>query len=134
MSQLKSKNKIKRIIYSWPVLILLLIIVILIGKGIWTVSQSERLSSENKNYSEDQYNKLKNKSDTFLSEIEMLETEKGVEAEIRDKFRVVKAGEQLAIIINADDEEKQIVGEAETIWTKIWNLVYALRGRYTMRD
>ena len=104
MSQLKSKNKIKRIIYSWPVLILLLLVILLVGKSVWGVYRSEEISSKNKQSSEERYEELTNKSDLVASEIEMLKTDKGVEMEIRDKFRVVKEGEQLAIIINSDKD------------------------------
>jgi len=124
MSRLKNKNKINKVIYSWPVLILLLLIVSLIGKSVWGVYQSEKISRGNKQYSEEKYQELKNKSDLVISEIEMLETEKGIETEIRDKFRVVKEGEQLAIIINSGDGTKeQNEVKKEKIWIKIWNFL-----------
>ncbi len=127
MSRLKNKNKINKIVYSWPVLILILIIVSLIGKSVWGVYQNEKISRGNKQYSEGKYQELKNKSDLIISEIEMLETEKGVETEIRDKFRVVKEGEQLAIIINSGDEEDMGEIKEEKIWVKIWNFFKFLR-------
>ena len=127
MSRLKNKNKIKKIIYSWFVLVLLLLVILLVGKGVWGVYQSEKISRQNKQFSEKRYNGLQDKSDLISSEIEVLETEKGVEAEIRDKFRVVKEGEQLAIIINSDDEPKKQIEEKEPIWVKIWDFFKFLR-------
>jgi len=124
MSKLKNKNKIKRIVYSWPILILLLIIVILLGKSVWGVWQNEKVSNNNKELSENAYNKLENKNNFLLSEIETLETEKGIETEIREKFRVVKEGEQLAVIINSvDSGEKDVEVEKEGLWRKIWNFL-----------
>ena len=125
MSRLKSKNKIKRIIYSWPVLIILLILVLLTAKGVWGVYKSREISYNNKTNSEEEYNELQDRSSSMISEIEMLETEKGIETEIRDKFRVVKEGEQLAVIINSVEDVNGIQESSpkESFWTKIWNFL-----------
>ena len=115
-----SQIKLKKIVYSWPILILLLIIVLLIGKSVWGVYKSEKISSDNKLLSEKKYEELEERSKLISSEIEMLKTEKGIETEIRDKFRVAKEGEQLAIIINSGEnlEDKTAIKE-EGFWTKI---------------
>ncbi len=119
-----SQIKLKKIVYSWPILILLLIIVLLIGKSVWGVYKSEKISSDNKLLSEKKYEELEERSKLISSEIEMLKTEKGIETEIRDKFRVAKEGEQLAIIINSGEnlEDKTAIKE-EGFWTKIWNFL-----------
>jgi len=121
MSRLKNKNKFKKIFYSWPVFVLLLAIVLLVASGVWGVSKSERTSCGKKDSSEERYDKLEDKSDNLLSEIESLKTEKGRESEIRDKFRVVKEGEQLAIILKSvDDPECEVVEENDgNLWKKI---------------
>ncbi len=125
MSRLKSKNKIKRIVYSWPVLILLLLLMLLTTKGVWGVYKSKEISYNNKINSEEQYNELQDRSSSMISEIEMLKTEKGIEAEIRDKFRVVKEGEQLAVIINSVEDVNNVQESLpkESFWTKIWNFL-----------
>ena len=121
MSRLKNKNKFKKIFYSWPVFVLLLVIVLLVANGVWGVGKSERTSCGKKDSSEERYDKLEDKSDNLLSEIESLKTEKGRESEIRDKFRVVKEGEQLAIILKSvDDPECEVVEENDgNLWKRI---------------
>ncbi len=47
------------------------------------------------------------KNNQILSEIEYLKTEKGIETELRDKFRVVKKGEQMAVIVNSKDKDNK---------------------------
>jgi hypothetical protein len=125
MSRLKSKNKFRKIFYSWPVFILLLAMMSLVASGVWGVSKNERTSREKKDSSEERYDKLEDKSDNLLSEIESLRTEKGRESEIRDKFRVVKKGEQLAIILKSvDDPERKVIEENdENLWEKILNFL-----------
>ena len=115
--------KVKKILYSWPILILLLLIVLLVGKGVWGVYQSERVSLANRVSSEKEYGELKARGESISSEIELLKTDKGIETEIRDKFRVVKEGEQLAIIINSVEKQEEISVRGDSFWKKIWNFL-----------
>ncbi len=118
---IKKRNKFGKIAYSWPVLILLTGLIILAGKNVFEVYKNEQTSHRNKEKSEEVFASLENRNNLIVVEIETLKTEKGIEAEIRNKFRVVKEGEQLAIIINSDKDKKKVIGdiEKEKIWTKI---------------
>ncbi|MCK4386955.1 MAG: hypothetical protein KAV41_02655 [Candidatus Pacebacteria bacterium] len=120
---IKKRNKFGKIIYSWPILILLAALIILAGKNVFEVYKNEHTSRLNREKSEKVLMSLEERNDFIVSGIETLRTEKGIEAEIRNKFRVVKEGEQLAIIINSDKDKKKVIGdvEKEKIWTKIWN-------------
>lgn len=120
---IKKRNKFGKIIYSWPILILLAALIILAGKNVFEVYKNEHTSRLNREKSEKVLMSLEERNDFIVSGIETLRTEKGIEAEIRNKFRVVKEGEQLAVIINSDKDKnkKSDIIETETIWTKIWN-------------
>ncbi|MFH1402017.1 MAG: septum formation initiator family protein [Patescibacteria group bacterium] len=119
----KKKNKINGMIYSWPVIFVLLCVALLLIKSVFNIYQSEKQSRVNKEQSEKMATSLRERNDAIASEIELLKTEKGIEMEIRDKFRVVKEGEQLAVIINSGEKpEKQSGDIAEiTMWRKILN-------------
>ena len=124
MFRLKEKNKIKKIIYSWPVLIFLLLILLLVVKGVWSVYQTQKISLENKLSSEKEYQELERRNQLLSSDLALLETDKGKEMEIREKFQVIKAGEQLAVIIDSsEEEESQIDLHEENFWTKILNFL-----------
>ena len=124
MYKFQKRNKINKIVYSWPLIILALFLFFWMGKNVFNVYQGERLSQKNRAGAEAVYQALEEKHESMNAEIQLLKTEKGIEREIRDKFRVVKEGEQLAIIINSKGDEKaeKIEIETETIWTKIWML------------
>ncbi len=66
---------------------------------------------------------MKKNENTILSEIEYLKTEKGVETELRDKFRIVKEGEQMAVIINSEEEKKFFIKTNLGLWEKIKSLL-----------
>ena len=120
---IKKRNKVGKIIYSWPILVLTAGLIVLAAKNVFEVYKNEHTSRLNREKSEKVLMSLEERNNFIVSGIETLQTEKGIEAEIRNKFRVVKEGEQLAIIINSDKDKQKIIDavEKEKIWTKIWN-------------
>ena len=118
---IKKRNKFGKIAYSWPVLVLVAGLIILIGKNVFEVYKNEKTSRVNREQSEKIFASLENRSNLIATEIAALKTEKGIETEIRDKFRVVKEGEQLAIIIDSDKNKKEnsVSDKTETLLTKI---------------
>ena len=121
----KKKKKASKKLYSWLALLVLFCIFVFLIRSVFSVYQGERKSRINKNQSELIFNKLKENEDLILSEIEYLKAEKGVETELRDKFRVVKEGEEMAVIINSKNENnfKAKTKKKENIWSKLVNFL-----------
>jgi cell division protein FtsB len=58
--------------------------------------------------------------------IDALSTDRGKEAEIRDRYRVVKHGEQMILIVDNDKKESNDpipVNETKGFWEKLKNLI-----------
>lgn len=58
--------------------------------------------------------------------IDALSTDRGKEAEIRDRYRVVKHGEQMILIVDNDKKESNDpipVNEPKGFWEKLKNLI-----------
>lgn len=98
----EQKRKLKKYLYSKPALILLTLIMLLVSKAAWNVYDKLEISRANLEMTERELDKLKERKAALASQIEYLETEQGVEAEIRQKFRLVKEGEGIAVIIDDD--------------------------------
>ena len=112
----KKKNKS---FYSWLAIFILFCICLFLIKNIFYLCQGEKKSRLNRVESETILNELKEKSNQISSEIEYLKTEKGIETELRDKFRVVKKGEQMAVIINSEEDISVQVTEDNYFWLKV---------------
>ncbi len=121
----KRKKNIGQVCCSWPSIFILLVVVFFLTKSVFNIYQEKDRSSEKRTQSELVYDELKETEDSILTEIESLKTEKGIEIELRDKFRVVKEGEQMAVIINSGEEIdsniKYIVNE--NIFQKFFNFI-----------
>jgi cell division protein FtsB len=100
MYDFQQKKKIKKTLYSPIVLLLLAIIFVMLLRGVWGVYKKSQISYENLERERNELNKLAEREKTLNSSIEYLKTEQGIEDEIRTKFRAVKDGEQVAVIIN----------------------------------
>jgi cell division protein FtsB len=65
------------------------------------VFQKDRLSLQNLEQERFELEKIRLREKTLTASLDYLKTEQGIESEIRTKFRVVKEGEQVAVIIDA---------------------------------
>lgn len=103
MLEFRKKKRIQKILYSPIVLLILAIIFVLLFRGVVSVYKKEKLTSRNLKQDKIELNKILSRQNNIASSLEYLKTDQGIENEIRSKFRVVKEGEKVSIII---DEQK----------------------------
>ena len=115
-------NKIKRIFFSVPFIVVLGIICSLTMNAAWDVYKKVCDTKENVAVVAKTYDKLKDREDELMVKIRSLETPLGVEAEIREKFGLVKEGEEVVMVIDAPEEdtenENSDDSESKTLWEK----------------
>ena len=70
---------------------------------------------------EDQLSEARKKNEELSKHIAILNTEEGVESEIRQKFSVSKEGEQVAVIIDPKPLAETGPVEKESIFVRIGN-------------
>lgn len=123
MYDFQQKKKIKKILYSPIVLLILAIIFVMLLRGVWGVYKKSQISYENLEREKNELNKLMAREKTLNSSIEYLKTEQGIEDEIRTKFRAVKDGEQVAVIINEGTTTPvSISTSSPSFWYKLFHL------------
>ncbi len=121
MLEFKKRQKIKKWLYS-PWMIFILLFILLIGlDAIWTIYKKEQISKNNLVLAQQNLDKLKSRYDILKNEVDWLSTPEGIEEEIRNKFSVVKEGEQVAIIVESKSTPTTTPGvlKTETLWDKI---------------
>ncbi len=100
MHEFQQKKKIRKILYSPLVLIILALVLVVLIRGVWNVYNKERLSSENLEQEQAELAKLEERERSLASSFDYLKTDQGIESEIRTKFRAVKEGEKVSVIID----------------------------------
>ncbi|MEO8638081.1 MAG: septum formation initiator family protein [Candidatus Taylorbacteria bacterium] len=105
MKEFKKKKKLKSILYSRVSIVLLLILFFFIARSTYEVWGKQSESQGKKNQAQTELEKLKARQEELSGEISRLKTPEGIEEEIREKFKMAKENENMAIIV--DTEEKK---------------------------
>jgi len=92
---------IQRMARSPITLIALIILFGLMSHAAWNVYSHERLASAELARSQADFDDLQEQKEALTQKIAHLSTEDGVEAELREKYRAVREGESVAVIIDA---------------------------------
>ncbi len=120
MIEFEQKKKLQKYLYSKTVLVVLCLMLVGIVNATFNVYQKHRLSSMNLDIATKEFDKLKDRHLTLASQIDRLHTEQGTEEEIRQKYRVVKEGEEIAVIVD-ENKKKQATASTtpEGFWQKL---------------
>lgn len=123
MIEYQKKKKVKRMLYSPIVLLLLAIIFVILFRSLWSVYKKEKVSDENLSKERIELEKLSLREKSLASALEYLKTEQGIESEIRSRFRLVKEGEQVAVIVDeeATDTQEQASTTNRGFWYRIFH-------------
>lgn len=118
----KIKNH-KGITHSKATMLVLFLISIVLIAGLFSIIPKERATRENKKQVIDALNLLQNQSSSLAYQIENLKTEAGIEEKIREKYRVVKEGEGLIVIVDEKkSEESAPISESNNFWDFFRNI------------
>ncbi|MDD5068415.1 MAG: septum formation initiator family protein [Candidatus Pacebacteria bacterium] len=121
MLPLEEKRKFRRILYSKTTLFILCLAVFFVARATWGVYQKEKESSQNLAITERRFDELNKRNDYLSGEIKKLSSPGGVEEEIRQKFRVAKAGEQMAVIVDSTAPAPSITDDSGNgWWARLW--------------
>lgn len=123
MKELQRKQKIRRIIYSIPLLVVLFLVTFFLAKGAVGVINKEWKSSM---YSRDLAEKAESlvlREQALKGNIARLQTEEGIKNEIRERFSVTEEGEYVAIFVN-DKGVSSSTDKSSSPWYKrFWTAI-----------
>ncbi len=108
MFDFHEKRKIRRVLYSKPVLAVLVLLILWIGVSVYERFTIEREMAHKLESRKDELEALKLRAMTLESEVGHMQNDRGIEEELRSRFDVVKDGEQVVIIL--EDTEKKSTG------------------------
>lgn len=124
MLDFQKKKRFRKILYSPFTLIILFIVFAILCKGVWGVYNKSQLSLENLERERKELEKLSVREKNLASSIDYLKTEQGIEDEIRTKFRVVKEGEKVVVIVDNQvptTTTSTIATSTPSFWYKVFH-------------
>jgi cell division protein FtsB len=126
MKELRDKQNFKKALYSFPALIVLVIVAFLLARGAASIVAKERESASTIEVLEEKNAALKERQVSLREEVERLSTMEGIIEEIRAKFNVTRPGEHLAIVI---EEEARATSTEEGGLKRGWKWFLGLLGK-----
>jgi len=102
MREFQERRKIKKMIYSYLTLFLLLLVFGILAKAVWGAYEKSSISSKRLNEVSKSYLDLENRKGDLTKEIDDLKTDFGLETALRGKFPVVREGEKTIVIIDGE--------------------------------
>lgn len=122
----KDKNS-KNIWYSPITLFVMLVVVLVFIYNMIDIVEKTRETAKKKKFVEEQVDKLKNREAVLENNIVKLNTQEGIEEEIREKYQLVKKGEKMVVIVDGEENAEDLnVNEVKknsfkSFWKNMFN-------------
>ena len=123
MQELRQRQKIKRRLYSTPSLIFFTIIALLLIRGTFGVVEKELESSSKMNALNASKQSLVSRQAELKSSIDSIQTDAGIEKEIKEKFNVSKTGEHVVVIVDPKPIASSSIPNLTPWYKKLWNSI-----------
>ena len=107
MFDFHEKRKIRNILYSWPIIAVLVFCTVILSISVYhryTVAHDMSIKLHER---ERELEKLKQQSAVLDAKVEYLKNDRGIEEELRNRFDVVREGEQVVILTGDSKQPKQ---------------------------
>ncbi len=119
MHDFREKQKVRRFLYSKVTVGALAILVLFVGFKTWGIYQKERLSREMLEEAKATHADLSMRALALSNDIERLNTDIGFEEVVRDRYGVARKGENVVVLLDADDTGATEENEEEGFWEKV---------------
>ena len=120
MRNFQKKRGWKNIAQSKPVLVFLAVLVLFFAWQVLGFMRKMQVTVENRKIAEDKVAQLEKEKEKLSADIAKLKTDQGVEESIRDKFGLVKEGEEVIVVIEDKDQPKAPKQESSGFFSSLF--------------
>jgi len=120
MQKFQAHRRARRIIYSWPSLVILFVIMLVLAKATWGAYGKYTLARDNLADVRREHDSLEGRKETLSREIARLKTQEGVEEQIRRNFQVAKPGEDLVVVTDTPTSTLATTSAEKQPFWKSW--------------
>lgn len=101
----RDRFRFRRILYSKPMIIVMAIFVVILGRGAWSMHEKSVDAIKNRDKALEELQTLQARKTELDGDIAHLSSDRGVEEEIRDRFMVAKEGEKVMIVVAPPEDQ-----------------------------
>jgi len=99
MREFQGKRRWRRLVYSLPVLVLLVLLIILLTNSAYRLYDKRQLANRERQVALAEVVQLRARQAELTETVAKLNTARGLEAAIRENFNVVKPGEKVITLV-----------------------------------
>ena len=122
MLEFQEKRKLRRFLYSKIALVLLVILIALVLNGVWNIYKKQDLTKDNLAKTASSLESLQVREKMLSSQVERMKTPEGTEEEIREKYGLVKPGEEVIVVVDSSTTVSDGTSTASPgFWQKVVN-------------
>ncbi len=123
MKNFQEKRRFRAILESRPVLALLLIMTLVFAWSVMGIVSKAVEASKNKKIAEDKIAELQKNQEKLSADIQNLQTDKGKEAAVREKFGLVKDGEGIIVVVQDKNQPETTAPKQNGFFSFFKNLL-----------
>ena len=120
MKNFQARRRLRQFVYSWPVVIIFLIILILLARATWSAYAKYSFSDDKRKEAERSLDTLLARKSALTADIINLRTPRGIERAIRSKFEVVLPGEEVFVIVDEEASSSQAQRPTMSWWRRLF--------------
>ena len=126
MLEFQEKKNIRRFLYAKPTLFFIAVILLFSLNSTYKMYEKAAETNGDRSLTLREKETLLAKENELSERISKLKTERGMEEEIRNKYRVVKNGEGVIIVVGAGENQANAAAATSTA-----SLFYRIKGWFT---
>lgn len=119
MADFQGRSLRRRLLYSPMMVIILGLVILLLARPVYNIIRKSLAVRQEKQEAAAQLSELEARQAFLNTEIGKLETERGVEGEIRRKFAVAKVGERVIVVV-ATGTPTSSASTTKSWWQKLF--------------
>lgn len=121
MKRLRERQKVKRRIYSRSVQVLLLVVFLFLANSTWQIYKKNQEARNELLKAKEELALLEANSAEIVQKIKDLQSERGRDREIREKFGVAREGEDALVILRPKSIATTTAKEpTRSFWSRLW--------------
>jgi len=111
MLPFQERKKVRKVLYSKTMIVVLFIIAVLIARGTWEVYSKAQIARAKRDESSKELKDIQDRNATLEASLAHLKSSSGLEDEIRQKFNVARPDEEVVMVIDENGKKSENDGE-----------------------
>jgi len=119
MLRAREESPWRKILFSWPTFLVLLVIAVLLSRSVYSLYTRERATAQLLSDRRAELADVEARAAIIESKLKNLDTPRGVEEEVRSRFEVAKPGERVIVIVDQNGDASSSAVTELGFWSRV---------------